>query len=139
LAQRTMACRSDDDSRSAGVIFAVTQVLVRSLVWLPVALGLLILFPPTGQLTGGAFASAREATYVTGIAQLLPPGVTGIVVTGMLGALASTVDTHLNWGSSYFTNDIYKRFICKNVLKREPSPKALVWVARSTNIGILII
>lgn len=139
LAQRTMGCRTDEDARSAGVIFAVTQVLFRSLLWLPIALGLLILFPPSQILTGGALASAREATYVTGIAELLPPGVTGIVITGMLGALASTVDTHLNWGSSYFTNDIYRRFICPNVLKKEPTPKSLVWVARSTNILILFI
>ena len=139
LAQRTMGCRTDADARSAGVIFAVTQVLFRSLMWLPIALGLLILFPPSDLLTGGALASAREATYVTGIAELLPPGVTGIVITGMLGALASTVDTHLNWGSSYFTNDIYRRFICPNILKREPDPKSLVWVARSTNIAILMI
>ena len=139
LAQRTMGCRSDQDARSAGVIFAVTQVLFRSLLWLPIGLGLLILFPPSELLSGGALASAREATYVTGIAELLPPGVMGIVITGMLGALASTVDTHLNWGSSYFTNDIYRRFICPHVLKKEPSPRALVWVARSTNILILLI
>lgn len=139
LAQRTMACRSDADARNAGVIFTITQVLFRSLVWLPIALGLLILFPPNSQLVGTALASERESTFVRGIAELLPPGAKGLMITGMLGALASTVDTHLNWGSSYFTNDIYKRFIAKHVMKREPSPQSLVWVARLSNLGILAV
>src|SRR5690606_15025424 len=39
LAQRTMGCRSDGDARRAGVIFTVTQVLFRSLFWLPIAIG----------------------------------------------------------------------------------------------------
>ena len=37
----------------------------------------------------------------------LPVGLKGLLVTAMLAALASTVDTHLNWGSSYWTNDLY--------------------------------
>ncbi|MDP6560379.1 MAG: sodium transporter, partial [Candidatus Binatia bacterium] len=53
--------------------------------------------------------------------------------------LASTVDTHLNWGSSYWTNDIYKRFICQAWLKRRPSDRSLVWVARGSNMLILVI
>ncbi|MEO1172908.1 MAG: sodium transporter, partial [Myxococcota bacterium] len=40
LAQRSMACRSDRDAESASVWFAVTQVLLRSLLWLPIGLGL---------------------------------------------------------------------------------------------------
>jgi len=137
LAQRTMGCRSDADARSAGVVFTVTQILFRSLFWLPIALGLLVLFPPSAGLEGAALASERESTFVRGIAELLPPGAKGLMLTGMLGALASTVDTHLNWGSSYFTNDIYRRFIAKHLLKREPSPRSLVWVARLANLGIL--
>jgi len=137
LAQRTMACRSDDDARRAGVIFAVIQVLLRSLLWLPIGLGLLILFEPVAGLSGAALASEREATFVRGIAELLPPGVKGLMITGMLGALASTLDTHLNWGASYFTHDLYARFFCPHVLKREPGPRTLVWVARAANLGIL--
>jgi solute:Na+ symporter, SSS family len=139
LAQRTMACRSDRDARSAGVIFTVAQVLLRSLIWLPIGLGLLLVFPPSGDLTGTALAAEREVTYVRGMAELLPTGVLGLALTGMLGALASTLDTHLNWGSSYFTNDLYKRFFCPLVLKREPSPRSLVWVARLGNLGILLL
>lgn len=139
LAQRSMACRSDHDARIAAVVFTVAQVMLRSLIWLPLALGLLVVFPPPPGTLGPQFIAAREFTFVQGINELLSPGVKGLMVVGMLAALASTVDTHLNWGASYWTNDLYRRFICESWLKRSPSPRALVWVARGSNLLILFI
>ena len=138
-AQRMMACRSDEDARNAGVVFTVLQILLRSLVWLPIGLCLLLLFEPSSGLPPGPYTAKAEATFVLGIERYLPPGLRGLMITGMLGALASTVDTHLNWGSSYFTNDVYKRFIAKHLLKKEPAERTLVWVARVSNLVILLI
>ena len=139
LAQRSMACRSDNDARTAAVVFTVAQVVLRSLIWLPLALGLLLLFPPPPGMMDAHFIAAREFTFVQGIDELLPPGVKGLMVVGMMAALASTVDTHLNWGASYWTNDIYRRFICEGWLGRSPSPRGLVWVARGSNLLVLLI
>ncbi len=139
LAQRSMACRTDHDARKATVVFTLAQILLRSLIWLPLGLGLLIVFPPDPNLTGSLLAADREATFVKGIAELLPPGLKGLMLVGMLAALASTVDTHLNWGSSYWTNDIFKRFVYRSWLKKEPSKQALVWIARASNVLILVI
>ena len=66
LAQRSMACRSDADARTAAVVFTFTQVLVRSLLWLPLGLGLLIIFPPDPTLSSTLMQADREATYVRG-------------------------------------------------------------------------
>ncbi len=137
LAQRMMACRSDRDAKTAAVVFTFAQIVVRSLVWLPLVVGWLVLFPPAPSLAPGLLQADREATYVRGMAELLPPGLRGLMLTGMLAALASTVDTHLNWGASYWTNDLYKRFVCQGWLKREPSGRSLVWVARVSTVGIL--
>ncbi len=139
LAQRAMACRSDRDATTAAVVFTFVQVLVRSLLWLPLGVGLLLLFPHDQALTPELLQADREATYVRGMAELLPPGILGLMVTGMLAALASTVDTHLNWGASYWTNDLYKRFVCRAWLGTEPSGRTLVWVARVANVIILFI
>jgi Na+/proline symporter len=136
LAQRSMACRTDYDARLAAMVFTVAQVLLRSLIWLPLALGLLVIFPP---LPGSIDMAAREFTFIQGIDELLPAGLKGLMLVGMLAALASTVDTHLNWGASYWTNDVYRRFICQSWLKRAPSNRALVWVARGSNVLILVI
>ncbi len=137
LAQRTMACRSDRDATQAAVTFTLAQVLLRSLLWLPLGLGLLVLFPPQPQLSADALSADREFTFVRGIAETLPPGLKGLLLTGMLAAFASTVDTQLNWGASYWTNDLYHRFLCRGILKRVPSGRELVWVARLSNLGTL--
>lgn len=139
LAQRTMACRSDRDARTAAIIFVGTQILLRSLLWIPIGLGLLVLIPAGSGALTPAHTAAREATYIQGIAQYLPVGLKGLMLTGMLAALASTLDTHLNWGASYFTNDLYKRIYCELWRKRAPSPRTQVWVARGSNLLILAI
>ncbi|MGB0909000.1 MAG: sodium:solute symporter family protein [Nitrospirales bacterium] len=139
LAQRSMACRSDHDAKQAAIVFTLAQVLLRSLIWLPLGLGLLLVFPPDLGMVNTNYVADREFTFIRGIKELLPSGVLGFMLVGMLAALASTIDTHLNWGASYWTNDIYKRFLCQQWLKREPSDRSLVWIARSANILILLI
>jgi len=136
LAQRAMACRSDHEARRAAVVFAFAQVLLRSLVWLPIALGLLLLFPPDPAAAPGSYVAEREATFVRGIAELLPPGLTGLALTGMLAALASTLDTHLNWGASYLTHDLY-RGAAARARGVAPGERALVRAARVSNVLLL--
>ena len=140
FAQRMMACRSDKDARMAAFIFTWLQVFLRSLFWLIIGVGLLIIYPfdPTSA-TGETFVAGRELLFATGIKDLLPVGIKGIMLTGLLAALASTIDTHLTWGASYWSNDLYNRIINKAWLKREPSTKEQVLVARLSNIIILSI
>lgn len=144
LAQRTMACRTDRDARHAAIVFTVAQIIVRSLLWISIGLALLILFPlgsaiPEQALMASKDVSFREVTFIYGIARYLPPGIKGLMLTGLLAALASTLDTHLNWGASYWTNDIYRRLVCQGWRKKEPSARSLVWVARLSNLLILLL
>jgi Na+/proline symporter len=140
LAQRTMACESQKGAEIAGVVFTFAQVLLRSLFWLPIIVALLIIYPFDPSLPiDDSFVSNREMLFAKGINDLLPVGVRGLMITGMLAALASTLDTHLNWGAGYWSNDIYKAIISRKFLKREPRSRELVLVARLSNILILII
>jgi len=134
LAQRTMACRSDRDATQAAIVFTVAQVLLRSLIWVPLGLGLLVLFPVDPQLLPAQLSADRELSFVRGMSEVLPPGLLGLMLTGMLAAFASTVDTQLNWGAAYWTKDLYDRFLCASVLRRVPSGRELVWVARMSNL-----
>ena len=93
--------------------------------------------PGTEQSAG--FVAGRELLFAQGIKDILPPGISGLMLTGLLAALASTLDTHMNWGAGYWSNDIYKALISRNWLKREPSARELVWVARLSNILIMLI
>jgi Na+/proline symporter len=139
LAQRAMACRSDADARRAAVWFAFLQVGLRSWLWVPLALALLVLFPPAPDLAADLFTRDREATFVLGIRALLPVGLLGLMMTGMLAALASTLDTHLNWGASYLSNDLYARLWCRGVRGREPSSRSQVWVARLSAVLLVVL
>lgn len=140
LAQRTMACQNDRDARLAGVVMTFSQIVLRSLLWLPIVLALLIIYPFGGNIKiDDAFISGREMLFVQGINDFLPIGIRGLMVTGMLAALASTLDTHLNWGASYWSNDIYQAIVCERYLNRKPKQKELVVVARLSNVFILLV
>ena len=140
LAQRSMACRTDHDARLAGVVLTWVQILGRSLVWLVISVGLLVVYPFTPEEAAAeGFAAAREMTFVTGLRDLLPAGLRGIMITALLAALASTVDSHLNWGASYWSNDLYDRLLCRAWLRRQPKGRELVWVARLSNLVVLAI
>ena len=43
--------------------------------------------------------------------RFLPAGWLGVMVAGLLAAYVSTIATHLNWGTSYLVNDLYRRFL----------------------------
>lgn len=140
FAQRMMSCRSDGDARSAAFIFTWLQIFFRSLMWLVIGVGLLVVYPiEPASAAGEAFAAKRELLFATGIKDLLPVGVRGIMLTGMLAALASTIDTHLTWGASYWSNDLYLRIVNRAWLKREPSTGEQVFVARLSNVVVLAI
>jgi Na+/proline symporter len=137
LAQRTMACASDRDARHAAVAFTLLQVVVRSLLWVVIALALLVVYPlAPGTLDEPALA-ARESLYAVGAAELLPAGLRGLLITSLLAALASTVDTHLNWGASYWANDLYRGVLLERWLRRAPRPRELVAVARLSTLVLL--
>ncbi len=140
LAQRSMACTNDREARIAGLVFTWLQIFLRSLFWLAIAIGLLVLYPfSVGDMSGDGFTAGREALFVQGINDLLPPGVRGLMLVGLLAALASTVDTHLNWGASYWSNDVYGGVVAPHLLKRKPKDRELVLVARLSNVLILVI
>jgi Na+/proline symporter len=43
--------------------------------------------------------------------RFLPVGWLGLMIAGLLAAYVSTIATHLNWGTSYLVNDLYRRFL----------------------------
>lgn len=63
----------------------------------------------------------------------LPKGLLGLVLASLIAAFMSTISTHLNWGSSYVVNDLYKRFINKDA-----SDKKLVLIGRISIVLMMI-
>ena len=140
LAQRSLACRSDKDAVLAAYIFSWLQIVIRSSIWIAIGITLLVLYPIRAEdMSLANFAAQREMFFVMGINDYMPTGVRGIMLAAMLAALASTVDTHLNWGASYLSNDLYGGAICERLFKRVATQRELVVVARISNLVIVLI
>lgn len=52
-----------------------------------------------------------ERAYPAMMTRYLPVGLLGLVIASLLAALMSTIDTHVILASSFFVNDLYRRFI----------------------------
>lgn len=140
LAQRTMACRDHQQARLAAVVFTITQIVVRSLLWLLIGIALLVVYPFDASVPlSESGIGERELTFALGMDELLPVGARGLMLTGMLAALASTLDTHLNWGASYWSNDLYKGIWVERFRNRTAGRRELLLVARLSTIIILAI
>ncbi len=74
-----------------------------------------------------------ERAYVVMMKRYLPIGLLGLVVASLLAAFMSTVDTHVNLASSYFVNDLYRRW-----WKREASDRHYVGIARIVSVVVLL-
>lgn len=110
IVQRIASCKDEKQAIYAVLWFNIAQYALRAWPWIVTALASLILLP---NLTD------HEAAYPRLINMLMPTGLKGLMVAAFFAAFMSTMSTHLNWGSSYFVNDFYKRFARKNASEKE--------------------
>lgn len=124
IAQRINTAKTAADAQKGSLLFAISFIALRTWPWILVGLASLVMFP-VGQETikylaeGEIVAASREAAYPIIMKLVLPVGLLGLTFTSLMAAFMSTVDTHINWGSSYLTNDIYRRFLNKNASEKD--------------------
>ena len=123
--QRMLATRDEKEARLAGWVFLVVNYLVRSWLWIVVALAALVLLPAGSDL---------ELGYPALAVQLLPPVALGLVVISLVAAFMSTVSTSVNWGASYLTHDLYQRFVRPSATSQE-----LLLVGQLTTVLLLVL
>jgi dTDP-glucose pyrophosphorylase len=64
---------------------------------------------------------------------LLPVGMKGLIIAALFAAYRSTMETHLNWGSSYLVIDFYQRFLAPGKTERH-----YLWISRSLTAVLMI-
>jgi len=138
IAQRMLSARSERDSMAATLLFNVAHYALRPWPWILVALASIIVYPDLDSLRQ-AFSGVDPALVKNDFAypamlSRLPNGFLGLVVTSLLAAYMSTVSTHLNWGSSYMVNDVYRRFF-----NPEAGDRELVRAGRLSTIGLMLV
>ena len=127
IAQRMLASRSERDSVISMLWFSIAHFALRPWPWIIAALAVLVLYPDMkGADSGGA--------YILAMKEHLPSGLLGLLTAAFLAAYMSTISTHLNWGSSYLVNDLYRRFI-----KTEAPEKHYVLISRLTILVLMVV
>lgn len=140
FAQRILAAKDEDHGYRGTLLFTILHYLVRTWPWVLVGLVALIVFPMApapGISPDPEYARVladREAAYPVLIARLLPAGLMGLMVASLMGAFMSTIDTHINWGSSYLVNDFYRRF-----LRPKAAGKELIIAAQVSSVLVLAV
>lgn len=136
VAQRMFAAKNENHSIGAVFLFNALHYALRPWPWIIVGLCSLIVFPDLASISEAFPQAADVVDHDMGYPAMLtflPAGWMGLVIAALIAAYMSTISTHLNWGSSYLVNDLYKRF-----LKPESSEKELVNVGRITTVILMI-
>ncbi|MEO8446005.1 MAG: sodium:solute symporter family protein [bacterium] len=127
IAQRMMSAKDEKNSLFATLFFQVAHYCLRPWPWIIVGLCAIILYPDLSH-------DDKGLGYVKAMNDFLPAGLKGLLLAAFLAAYMSTIATHLNWGTSYFINDFYQRFLVRN-----KSQKHYVSVARLMTIVFMFL
>lgn len=138
IAQRMLSAKNEKHAIGATLFFNFMHYAIRPWPWIIVALASLIVFPDMAsvkaQFPGISDQFLKDDICYPAMMTLLPTGVLGLVVAGLIAAYTSTIGTHLNWGSSYIVNDFYKRFV-----KPDATEKELVFMGRISTVVLMIL
>jgi SSS family solute:Na+ symporter len=137
VAQRMLASRSEKDALTGTLLFNVMHYALRPWPWIIVAVASTIIYPTLGDIQA-AFPHLDPRLVGNDIAypamlKFLPVGFLGLMIAGMLAAYRSTIETHLNWGTSYLVHDFYRRFLVKGATE-----KHYVFAGRITTALLMI-
>lgn len=127
ISQRMMSAKDEKHAVYSSLFFQIAHYCLRPWPWIIVGLAALILYPdlPIEESKKGFVFAMRDH---------LPSGLKGLLFVGFISAYMSTISTQLNWGSSYLTNDLYKRFI-----KPDQSDKHYVLAGRIITLLIMAV
>ena len=131
IIQRMSSAKNERHALLATLWFNLAHYALRVWPWIIVAVVSIVMFP---MIPESYSELGVKAGYPLVMNTLLGPGMKGILIVSFLAAFMSTIDTHLNWGSSYMINDIYKRFF-----KPSESEEHYVFVGKIFTIILMVL
>ncbi len=108
IGQRYDSVPTERDARKMAILCGVLSFLL-PLLWITPTMAARLLFPSI-QTLWPQFAEPAEASFVTLALTLLPNGIIGVVMSALLAATTSAVDTGLNYLASIIVRDVYVKF-----------------------------
>ena len=137
IAQRMLAAKNENHAIGATFFFNIMHYALRPWPWILVALASMVVYPDLLSIQS-AFPNVspdklgNDLAYSAMLTKL-PSGLLGLVLASLGAAYMSTISTHLNWGSSYIVNDVYKLEIQPNATEKQ-----LVMVGRIATVLLMI-
>jgi len=127
VVQRALGARSEWDAK-AGMIFAgLLKLFIPVLIFLP-GLAARAMYP---ELSNPDSAMPRL------VVNLLPPGLTGLMVAAFFAALMSSVDSFLNSSTTIFTSDVYGG-VYRAIRGQSVSPRHALILGRVLTAALII-
>jgi SSS family solute:Na+ symporter len=121
--QRFLAARSPREASKAGMLWAVAQTPMFMLAASVAVIGI---------VKWGGDLAHPEQLYPVVVGSMLPVGLKGLVLAGLLSAFMSTFSSTANAGASYVSHDLYHRLIRPGASQSE-----LVNVAKLSSLLII--
>ena len=118
------------DEREAGLL-SMFWIVLMSLRW-PFVVCIAIMGINYG-LSNQVIANPEEVLPVV-LLEMIPVGLKGLLVAGLIAAAMSTFDSVVNAGAAYWTRDIYQRF-----LNPDADEELLVWHSRLSSAAVVVI
>lgn len=129
--QRFFAARNEREAS----LLTLEAIILSLLRWTMVA-GLVVMgmhLVQTGAPGAEEITKDAESVLPVVLQSLLPAGVKGVVLAGLIAAAMSTFDSTLNAGASYIVKDVYESYV-----KPDATGEDLMRVSRLATIGLCV-
>lgn len=115
--QRYTSVKTAKESRKVAYLFTILY-LVSPFIWMIPPMIYRVMNPDLAGL-------GAEGAYMMLCQQILPAGLIGLVLAGMISATSSKANTTINLAATVFSTDLYK-----NLIRKSAGEKELILVAR---------
>jgi Na+/proline symporter len=130
--QRVLSTRTPKDAAKMSGLTSLVVLPPRYLLVAGLGILGLVYVSPVLKANGGEIDFEKILPYV--INDLLPVGLKGIILAGLLAAFMSTVSAFVNAAPAYIVNDLYKRYINPHA-----SEKKYIRISYLSSIGIVVV
>ena len=139
IVQRALGAPNEREARRGSIFAACLKLLPVFIFIIPGMICFALASKGNPQLShlidenGKAIADECQAAFPLMVKHVLPVGVRGIVVAGLLSALMSSLAGVFNASSTLFTMDLYQKF------RKKASQHELVLMGRAATIAMVLI
>ncbi|MCH5246786.1 MAG: sodium:solute symporter [Muribaculaceae bacterium] len=131
IVQRVLSGKNQKEARRGTIFGAYLKLLPVFLFLIPGMIAFALSHQGI-EVNGQVFhLSTPDAAFPTLVAKLLPAGVKGLIVCGILAALMSSLASLFNSSAALFTIDFYQRY------KPDTDPKKLVRIGQAATVVIV--